>query len=63
MKQFISIFDTIDRSFTTKNYCQDIPEIKKDQVTGDALKHLIRFIDWCLIEREVKNEFKKSKLK
>ena len=55
-EKFISIFDTQDRVFTTRNYCENVAPPKKNQITGETLKHVIKFIDWCLIENEVKSE-------
>ena len=60
--KYVSIFDTIDRGFTTKNYCDGVPPPDKNQITGRAMQHMLKFINECLIEKEVNYEFKKSKL-
>lgn len=58
--KFVSIFDTKDRGFTTRNYCEGIPPLNKNQITGDALKYMINFINWCSIEKGIKNESNKD---
>lgn len=60
--KFKSIFDTKDRGFTTKNYCDGVPPPEKNQITGRAMQYMLKFIEDCLIKKEVKNEFKKSRL-
>ena len=61
--QFKSVFESLENYYCNSiKYENTIHEPKKEQITGDALKHMIRFIDWCLIESKVKRELKKSKL-
>ena len=43
------------------NYESVCHEPKKDQIKGDAIIYLSKFIDWCF-KKEDKNEFKKSEL-
>lgn len=52
--EFVSIFDTKDRSFTTRNYCDDRVEINKEHITGEALKYLKDFIEKCFLEGKIK---------
>ena len=60
--KFKSVFDIIENNCYTTKYTNCVHQPKKNQITGETLKYLIRFIDWCLTESEVKNEFKKSRL-
>ena len=53
--KFKSVFDVIENNCYTIKYTNCIYEPKKNQITGDALKYLQIFIDWCF-RKEIRNK-------